>query len=189
VAVRTFVALELSERTRTGILAVVEELRGRGIRASWCRPGTIHLTLKFLGDVDETELPAVVAAVARAARSVSCFTLETRSLGAFPSPARPRVLWMGVEAPAELFDLARAIENELADLGFPREKRRFHPHITLGRIRDGRAGSILELLEELTTPREKTDVTEVRIMKSTLRPQGALHEVVEAVPLFSETAE
>jgi 2'-5' RNA ligase len=188
VAVRTFVALELSESARRGILSVVDELRSRGVRASWTRASTVHLTLKFLGDVEENELPGVVDAVARASRQVVPFILETRALGAFPSPRRPRVLWVGVDAPDELFDLARLMEDELAELGFPRERRRFHPHVTLGRIRDARAESVLPLFEEIEAPRERSEVREVRVMKSTLKRGGALHELVEALPLSDETS-
>jgi 2'-5' RNA ligase len=186
VAVRTFVALELSESARTGILSVVDELRRRGIRASWARESTLHLTLKFLGDVEERALPEVVEAVSRASRQVSSFTLETRSLGAFPSPQRPRVLWVGVEAPDALYQLARDVDAELGRLGFPRERKRFHPHITLGRVRDERAASVLSVFEDMSVPREVTEVRELRVMKSTLRPQGAVHELVDAVPLSDD---
>ncbi len=182
---RTFIALELSDNLKEGILALTEELRGRGVRASWARRSTLHLTLKFLGDVEETELPEVVGAVARASSRVSSFGFETRSLGAFPSPRRPRVLWVGVEPEVELFALHKAVEGELAELGFPRERRKFHPHVTIGRIREPRAESIQEVLDELVAPEERVEVLEVRVMRSTLRPGGAIHELVEAVPLDS----
>jgi 2'-5' RNA ligase len=182
---RTFIALELSDKLKEGILALTEELRGRGVRASWARRSTLHLTLKFLGDVEETELPEVVGAVARASSRVSSFGFETRSLGAFPSPRRPRVLWVGVEPEVELFALHKAVEGELAELGFPRERRKFHPHVTIGRIREPRAESIQEVLDELVAPEERVEALEVRVMRSTLRPGGAIHELVEAVPLDS----
>ncbi len=182
---RTFIALELSDNLKEGILALTEELSGRGVRASWARRSTLHLTLKFLGDVEETELREVVDAVARASSGVSSFGFETRSLGAFPSPRRPRVLWVGVEPEVELFALHKALEDELAELGFPRERRRFHPHVTMGRIREPRAESIQEVLDELVAPEERVEVLEVRVMRSTLRPGGAIHELVEAVPLDS----
>jgi len=182
---RTFIALELSNSLKEGILALTEELRGRGVRASWARRSTLHLTLKFLGDVEETSLPEVVAAVARASSRVSAFSFETRSLGAFPSPERPRVLWVGVEPEGELVALHEAVDGELAELGFPRERRRFHPHVTLGRLREPRAESVQEILDELVAPRERVDVLEVRVMRSTLRPGGAIHELVDAVPLDS----
>ncbi|MFH1690075.1 MAG: RNA 2',3'-cyclic phosphodiesterase [Candidatus Eisenbacteria bacterium] len=183
--VRTFIALELSEELKEGILGLTDELQERGVRASWARRQTLHLTLKFLGDVEETELPEVVAAVARASSRTSSFDFETRSLGAFPSPARPRVLWAGIEPVDELMALQQAIDGELTKLGFPREKRRFHPHITLGRIRDPRAESVQGILDDLVAPEGRVVATEVRVMRSTLRPGGALHELVQAVPLDS----
>ena len=186
---RTFVALELSDSLKEGILALTEELRLRGVRASWARRATLHLTLKFLGDVEETELPEVVAAVARASRRVSAFGFETRSLGAFPSPRRPRVLWLGIEPVEELFALQEAVESELEELGFPREKRRFHPHVTLGRVRDPSAESVQDVLDELVAPKERVEVLEIRVMRSTLRPGGAIHELVEAIPLDSGSRE
>jgi 2'-5' RNA ligase len=182
---RTFIALELSDNLKGGILALAEELSARGVRASWARRSTLHLTLKFLGDVEETELAEVVGAVARASSRVSSFGFETRSLGAFPSPQRARVLWVGVEPEGELFALHKAVEDELAELGFPRERRRFHPHVTVGRIREPRAESIQEILDELVAPEERVEVLEVRVMRSMLRPGGAIHELVEAVPLDS----
>ncbi|MEA3409722.1 MAG: RNA 2',3'-cyclic phosphodiesterase [Candidatus Eisenbacteria bacterium] len=180
---RTFVALELSGSLKEGILALTEELRHRGVRAAWARRATLHLTLKVLGDVEETSLPEVVAAVARASSGVSAFGFETRSLGAFPSPRRPRVLWLGIEPVEELFALQKAVESELEELGFPPEKRRFHPHVTLGRVRDPHAESVQEILSELVAPKERVAVKEVRVMRSTLRPGGAVHKLVEAVPL------
>ena len=182
---RTFIALELSHGLKEGILCLIDELQDRGVRASWARRQTLHLTLKFLGDVEETELPEVVGAVARASGRSCSFDFETRSLGAFPSPARPRVLWVGIKPAEELMALQRAIDGELTKLGFPRERRRFHPHITLGRIRDPRAESVQDILDVLAAPEEKVEVGEVRVMRSTLRPGGALHELVQAVPLDS----
>jgi 2'-5' RNA ligase len=187
--VRTFIALELSERLKEGILTLRASLRGRGVRASWVRPGAMHLTLKFLGDVQERELDGVFGAVRRAAEGVPPFRFETTGLGAFPSPRRPRVIWLGVEPRDELYDLAEAVEVELSDLGFPRERRPFRPHITIGRIRDPRgSGDISGALADLGGLREVVEVREVRVMKSTLLPSGAVHEVLEAAPLAGDIA-
>ena len=182
-AVRTFVALELSAALKDGILSLIGTLKQSGPRASWSRGGTLHLTLKFLGDVDEGALPDVVAAVRRAARGVPAFAFRTGSPGAFPSPRRPRVLWLGVDPCGELLELQRRLEGELERLGFPRERRRFHPHVTLGRLRDARAGSVETLLAGVAAPVETVAVHEVLVMKSTLAPGGAVHEVIEVVPL------
>ncbi len=181
--VRAFVALELSQALKHGILGLIDELKCGGVRASWSRASTLHLTLKFLGDVDEDALPDVAEAVGRAAEPVQPFEFSTGSLGAFPSPRRSRVLWVGVTATDALYDLQAALESELAGLGFPRERRRFHPHITLGRIRDPGGDDTGGILASLEAPRGSVAVHEVLLMRSTLAPGGAIHDVVEAIPL------
>ena len=187
--VRTFIALELSEPLKEGILALGEGLRERGVRAGWIKPEAMHLTLKFLGDVEESALSGLFGAVRRAAAGVHPFRFDTRVLGAFPSPRRPRVIWVGVEPVDELFDLEEVLERELRDLGFPRERRPFRPHITIGRIRDpGASGDITRALADLAGLQETVEVWEVRVMKSTLKSSGAIHEVLEALPLGGETA-
>jgi len=180
--VRTFIALELSEVAKAGILACVDELRDRKVRASWARPATIHLTLRFLGDLEESILPSVIEAVERAAAGIAPFEMATSGIGAFPSPARPRVLWSGIDAPDALYELHAALEDELKALGFARERRSFRPHVTLGRLRDSQ-GSLERLLRELPAPEGRTRVESVRVMKSTLAPSGATHDVIGEVPL------
>jgi 2'-5' RNA ligase len=185
--VRTFIALELSGALKKGILNLAKELERRGVRASWARAGTLHLTLKFLGDVEEALIPDVVAAIARAASEVSPFAFDSLSVGAFPSPRRPRIIWLGVEPVDELYELQGAIEQELTVLGFPRERRRFKPHITIARLREPlRLGDDREtggILTDLAAPDEKTWVDEVAVIKSTLAGGGAIHECLAVVPL------
>ncbi len=183
-ALRIFVALELSRPLKAGILDLIEEMRRRGLKASWSRDATLHLTLKFLGDVEEDVVQDVIEAVGAAAREVPPFSFASRSLGAFPSPRRARVVWVGAEPIQELWDIAAAVERELKPLGFPRERRRFSPHITIGRIRDPRGGGDIEdVLDGLAAPEEIVEVREVRVMRSTLAPGGAIHELIAAVPL------
>jgi 2'-5' RNA ligase len=182
--VRTFVALELSDVLKEGILATIESLRASGVRASWCRRASMHLTLKFLGDVDEELVSDVVEAVRAGASGVPGFTIESDGrLGAFPSPARARVLWLGIEPVDALFDLHAGIDRELARAGFPPDERRYRPHVTLGRLRAAPPAGLAELLRRLEAPRGAVRVDEVLVMKSMLRPDGAVHETLAAVPL------
>lgn len=182
-------ALELSEAQKDGILSLVGELRSAGYRAGWARRETLHLTLRFLGDVEPDGLEGVSEAVRAAAACVSPFTLTTSGVGVFPDARRPRVVWVGVEAGSGLFELYEAVERELELVGFRRERRSFRPHLTMGRIRDPEAAAGLrEALAALEVPREETLATEVRVMKSTLARGGAVHEVLERVPLGSAEA-
>ncbi len=185
--IRTFVALELSGALKRGILNLARELERRGVRASWPQAETLHLTLKFLGDVEEALIPDVVAAIGVAASDVSPFAFDSRSVGAFPSLRQPRILWVGVEPVQELYELQGGIERELCVLGFPEEHRRFKPHITIARLReplnssDDREGG--GVFAGLAAPDERTWVTEIEVMKSTLARGGALHERLAVVPL------
>jgi 2'-5' RNA ligase len=182
-AVRVFIALELPHELSEGILGLARHLRESGIRASWCRRGTIHLTLKFLGDTEESELEGIIAAVAAAARGIAPFSFSLDRLGAFPSPRNARVIWVGVEPVQQLFDLQREVEEGLSTIGIPGDKRRFRPHITIGRVRGRAPESTAETLASLSAPEGTADVAEVRVMKSTLHPKGAIHEVIDAIPL------
>jgi len=183
-AARTFVALELSRPLRAGILRLAETLKARGVRASWSKDDTLHLTLKFLGDVEEADLPEVIEAVRRAARDVPPFSFTSGGVGAFPSARRPRVIWVGVEATEALLGLQAEVDRELAALGFPREERRWTPHVTVGRIRDPQGSSGFDAtLASLKCPEETVDVNEVLVMKSTLAPGGAIHEAVARIRL------
>lgn len=183
-AVRTFVALELSPSLKAGILRLADTLRRKGVRASWSRNETLHLTVKFVGDVEEADVPELVDAVRRAALRCRPFAFETRGVGAFPSPRRPRVVWVGVVPLDALFDLQGEVERELAELGVPREERRWSPHITVGRIRDPETSGNLETtLAALWCPEETVAVRDVLVMKSVLSPSGAIHEPIARVPL------
>jgi len=151
----------------------------------WVAPERIHLTLKFLGDVDMARVAAVNALLEDAA-SARPFALTAGGLGVFPSVKRPRVLWMGVTGEtARLIDFARLIDARLADLGFEPEKRRFRAHLTLGRFKGK------------TDPKRLTDVLvsaagnegvaftadRVILFQSELKPTGAVHTPLAAYPL------
>lgn len=186
--IRTFVALELSRSQKDGILSLTEALKRRGIRASWSRSATLHLTLRFLGDVEASRIGDVVEAARAAISGVEPFVFATAGLGAFPSPRRPRVIWLGVEPSPELFELQSGLERELERVGFPRERRPFKPHLTVGRVRNpGDAAGLPDVLAALDAPHEETIVRDVRVMRSTLARGGAVHEVLERLPLVASS--
>ena len=183
-SLRLFVALELPVTVKDGILTVIEDLRSRGTRASWSRSGTMHLTLAFLGDTEEGLLCPLNEALLDASSAVEPFSWMIRGLGAFPSPRRPKVIWAGVDAPEALFELKRRIDAALEPLGFSPERRRFRPHVTLGRVRDDAQATGFEMVLASTESPEFTIPTdEVLLMKSTLKRGGALHEVLDRCPL------
>ena len=184
---RCFVAVELPEALREAIAAyfAAEGRRVAGVR--WVSPANLHLTLKFLGDVSEERLPALRAAIAAAAAGGSPFTLTLRGAGVFPSPERPRVIWVGAGAgAARLTELALSVEAAVTPLGFAPEGRPFAPHLTVGRIayrtpdREG-----LRRLLDSACDREWGEwvVPAVHLVRSELFPRGPIYSILQTTPL------
>jgi 2'-5' RNA ligase len=181
--VRTFVAILLPDEVRRRLAAAVDFLRPVVNDVAWVAPDNFHLTLKFLGPV-ETERLAVVTDTLRAAAVGASFQLTFGGLGAYPSPARPRVLWAGLDvgaAPATA--LAARIDEVLAKLDFKRETRAFSPHVTLGRVRQPHAQPRLREALAATRVVGTVAVTHVSLMRSDLSPRGARYTELAAVPL------
>lgn len=178
---RLFIAVGLGEEMREKLAEVSAGLAHRLQGVSWVRPENIHLTLKFLGEVGEDDIPAVGQALDETASCHRPFDLSGRGLGAFPSPSRPRVIWAGLEGDREsLSRLARDVEERLSALGFPAEERPYHPHLTLGRVKNpsGPAGLEKILRETGADSLGPLPVAVLLLMKSTLAPDGAVHEVL-----------
>lgn len=184
---RTFVAVEISEEVRQRAIALVEVLRASQADVRWVAPETMHLTLKFLGDVPAVETPAVCRAVAEGVAGCKPFALEMRGVGAFPNAHRPRTVWLGAGAGSDaLVELHKAVDRTLRALGYPREDRRFEPHLTIGRVRDGRLGLdvLAGLIGDLSAePVGAWQVGEVVVFSSLLRPEGPLYTPLSRAPL------
>ena len=135
--VRTFVALELPGSVVTRANALIGRLKVADAKVNWVRPENLHLTLKFLGDVPESDIPAVCRVVDEAVRRFDPFELVFHGCGAFPTSSAPRTICIGVEQGAEeLIQLQEAVAIGLKKLRFPREVRRFQAHLTLGRVKE-----------------------------------------------------
>ena len=141
---RSFLAIELPEPLRTRLGELQRELQQAGIRARYTRPEAVHLTLKFLGEIDPDQIPGLEERLRPLAARCPPLALEARGLGAFPDLRRPRVLWIGVRAPEGLMRLQSEIEVAMEGEGFAKEERPFHPHLTLAREPDPRAAATLE---------------------------------------------
>lgn len=139
-------------------------------------PPNLHVTLKFLGAVEEPRMPDVERALGEAAAGVTAFDLTLRGLGAFPSVARPRVIWAGAtEGAPALAGVAASVERALSPLGFPTEARPFSAHVTLGRVRTPRRNPKLAdaLAAAAAIDLARMRVTHLSLMRSDLSPRGA----------------
>ena len=135
--IRSFVAIEVEEPARGAILEYLAELRGRVEGVAWTRSENVHVTLKFLGGVAPAGLALLAARLTAIAGAQPPFTVAYGGVGAFPSAARPQVLWVGAAA-AEIGRLAAAVDAAGEIAGVERERRPYHLHVTLGRVRDAR---------------------------------------------------
>jgi 2'-5' RNA ligase len=179
---RLFYAVQLSESIRGIAARRIESFPVPHPPWRWIPPENYHLTLKFLGEVDDELLPSLFEAAARAASAAKPFTIAFGVFGAFPSLSRPRVLFYRVEDGADMLSaLALNLESYLEGCGFEPERRPFRAHLTLARIKRPIPPDIRERLREVPPlPSEAyQEVGEFVLMKSILSRQGARYEVVE----------
>ncbi len=186
-SMRTFIAVELSPHVIQRAQEVIARLRTSGAKVSWVHGGNMHMTLSFLGDVDERMINDVCVAVGEAVKNIEPFDFEATGVGAFPKIESPRTIWLSVErGQEELCQLQQAIEQSLTTLGFPSENRRFRPHLTLGRVRQ--SGPTPELLAEkiradANLNAGETIVDEVVVFSSRLTKDGPVYEALARAEL------
>lgn len=176
---RVFVAIDLDDSVRDAVARLVGRLRAGGIDLAYVAGPSLHLTLKFLGEVDDREV--VAASDALSAMSAACppFEIGFGSLGAFPPRGAPRVLWIGVNDPGGGLDRCSSLcEREMASRGFPSEGRPFSPHLTIARSRRAKdAAAIRRAVQEQAGFAAGAQwVESVTLYQSTLTPRGAIHE-------------
>jgi 2'-5' RNA ligase len=188
--IRAFIAIELPPELKKELTKVETQLK---INSSpvikWIEPGSIHITLKFLGETSDAILDDLILAMEESVVGVSPFKLDVRQLGAFPGVDRPQVIWVGVSGEMEkLKQLQKNLEKNTEQLGFKRESRTFSPHLTLGRVRDGarpddiqRIGKLLN--ETVFTALHNINVNQINLMKSVLTPTGAIHTFIGSTKL------
>lgn len=185
--IRSFVAVPVGEEVERAVESVEGVLKRSRADVRWVRPGNVHVTLKFLGDVEAGRLDEVSAALGRALEGVRAFEVTVSGVGTFPpNPRRARVVYMGLsEGVDEMKDLAGRVESAVAELGFEEEKRPFKSHLTIGRVR--RDARRLDGLGESIAGAEykplKLNVDRVNLVKSELTPSGAVYTVLETFGL------
>lgn len=188
--VRMFLAVDLAPEVRAAVVALKRQLAATIPSVRWVRDEGLHGTIKFLGNVAVTRMEALSHALAPVGRQLAPFTVRVRGLGAFPSPARPRVVWVGLVA-QELARLAAAVDAALQPVGFEREGRPFRSHITLGRIDARQAWAPLAdaLRSHASDDFGSCRIDELVAYRSELQRTGAVHRrlwsigLVESAPL------
>jgi 2'-5' RNA ligase len=194
-AIRTFIALEIPDV----ILDHITEIQTRFVTGlpdhlvRWTKPGSIHLTLKFLGQTPNDQTELIISTVGAAVATHPTFTLEVSGAGCFPNLHQPRIVWIGVhedQAAHQLRALQHTVEAATEPLGYPIERREFSPHLTLGRVAQDARPTDLKKIGEVIGAADvgvlgRFEVKQVVLIKSDLQPHGAVYTVLAHLPLKS----
>lgn len=181
---RLFVALPLPESARDEIAAVLGRMQGCEWPVRWVRDEGLHLTLKFYGEVVPERLDVIEESIRFAVAGTGPIPLRLDALGAFPNERRPRVLWVGLDAPPALELLQDRLERQGEEIGFPPEGAPFRPHVTLGRVREGHrlpSGALASM--DGSYQRLAFLATDVVLYESVLSREGPRYEARSTIPL------
>jgi 2'-5' RNA ligase len=183
---RVFVALELPPAIKESAAAVQRELMKSEAQVGWVRTEGMHLTLKFLGEVSESQLSEIEKALESAAGGTGSIKITVRGIGVFPNPKNPRVVWLGIQPEDDrLLRLQERIDRAMAPLGFPPEKRDFRPHLTLGRVKSSRG--LDDLMKVMAVHHHflagECTLGELHLIQSELKPGGAVYTRLCSVAL------
>ena len=188
--IRAFVAVEISEDVRTALGEAQLRLKQShpAVKVSWAKIGNLHLTLQFLGEIEESVVPRISQSLANAAAVVPVFDVPVAGVGAFPDIDRPRVLWIGChDSAGKLRALAGAVQAALRTCGLRPEPVPWVPHFTLGRIRAPRPDPALtQALDSLTNETfGPLRVAEFHLFQSQLQPDGSVYTKLSSHKLSS----
>jgi len=186
VALRLFVAIDLPKRVKKEVAGAVGRLEAEELPVKWVDPELYHLTVKFLGPVERDRVEAVEGALEKIGGETAPFDLTFSGFGAFPTIRRPRVLWLGADASPAIRALKQDLEWTLAAIGFDRETRAFHPHVTLGRARDGVGAGAFRGLDDVVAEMDyqaTVPVRELDLVHSRLSSSGPRYSVLSSTSL------
>ncbi|MEA3279645.1 MAG: RNA 2',3'-cyclic phosphodiesterase [Thermodesulfobacteriota bacterium] len=185
-SIRTFIAFELPEKIITFISKVQKELRSRKLKVKWVRPQNIHLTLKFLGNINETYTEIVGKAMQESANGYSPISLTTKGIGVFPNIKRPRVIWIGITGQTkQLVSLQKGLDEKLDAIGFPRNNRPFTGHLTLARVKERiNPERLIDAIKYYSEFESETFIADnICLFKSDLKSSGAVYTKLMSVTL------
>ena len=182
---RCFLAIELPEAVRDQLARLQERLGSQVHGVRWTRTDHVHLTVKFLGEVPDRDIPGVCDTATTVAARYEPFELEVGGAGCFPPRGSARIVWVGIPDPPQAFiDCQRACEAGYAELGFKAERRPYHPHLTIGRVKDPRASRDIRLVVENEQRFEagRFPGEELVLFQSVLERSGPIHTVISRSP-------
>lgn len=183
---RTFIAIELNNAIKQELAGLQDKFKTAGADVKWVKPENVHLTLKFLGNIDEEKAGKVKSILDNIASKYKKFQISLFKIGCFPRLEHPRVVWVGIDQGcADIEEIAKNLEEELEGIGFAKEKRPFSAHLTLGRVRSpkGRAELVQKIKALEVHSSASLDVAELVLFKSTLTPTASIYTPLHASKL------
>jgi len=183
--IRSFIALELSGQVREELARIIGILKGSGADVKWMKPGSIHLTLKFLGNIPPEKAHEISDRLKDIAVNARPYSLTLDGIGVFPGWGYARVIWVGIgEGSLETSRLAGEIDKAMVEEGFEKEKRAFSPHLTLGRIRRAKNKDRLKgLADSLEVAPAESQISKIVLFRSVLTREGSIYTPLETAAL------
>lgn len=186
---RAFIAIKLPKKLCDYLTGLQQELKKTQADVKWVAPNNIHLTLKFLGEIDTGKLDEIIAELKEISKNKTPFNIRPSSLGAFPKITFPRVIWVGIDkGDVETCQIAKDLEGKLVELGIPAEDKKFSSHITVGRVRSNlHRERLVAGLSDLASRKLPENLEfladKITLLKSTLTPKGPLYEILNETSL------
>ena len=180
--IRSFLAFPISSELKESLGHILHDLQQTRADVKWVGLGNIHLTLKFLGDIEETDLEKISSVLSESCCRFDPITSHLSEIGVFPDLRHPRIVWAGLDdSKKEFQSIVEALEEQLAKLGFAKDDHPFKPHITLGRVKSSaNLKNLMQTIQQITFDGKNQQTFEKIILyKSTLTPQGPIYEVLK----------
>lgn len=188
--IRSFIAIAVPPETRSCLDRIAGKLKATTSDVRWVKRDDVHLTLKFLGDVEERRIPEIEGCIEQCIAEIPSFSIAVRDLGAFPSDHNPQIIWIAAEdASGRLAAVQLSLEEGLSRMGFKKEKRSFFPHLTLGRLKSARGK---EAVRRGLATLQHADcgayhAESVCLYKSDLTPGGAVYTLLKSFALLTSS--
>lgn len=177
---RLFVALVLPDEIKNYLNQIISDLQKADAGVKWVKPEQIHLTVKFLGETNESKVDSIKNSLDNIAEKQKTINVSLSKLGVFPNLVRPKIIWVGLEGEiSALANLADKVSNDFEKFGFEKERRKFKAHLTLGRVKSDRGlFELSDLISKYNLSQMQFDFKKLVLYKSVLTPKGPIYSVV-----------
>jgi len=173
--VRGFIAIDIGAFPK--LMEIEKEIMNAGANVKLVEPGNIHITLKFLGDTEETKIDEIENIIKNSVNNVSPFKIQLLGTGVFPNSSYIKVIWIGIKQGEQIGIIADKIDEQLTKIGFEREKRKFSPHLTIARVKTANnKEKLMQIVEKYRDLEFKNiEIDNIRLKKSELTPKGPIY--------------